>query len=248
MRVTRHLHLAASGAAGLSLTHPLDCNAWLIDSEDGLLLFDTGAGVDIDAVLAEISAGGADPARLRHIFLTHAHADHSGGVAALQDRLLGVTLHAGSLAAKRMASHDESAISLDSARRFGIYPPDYLWCGATVDDVLHDGDSLRIGSATIRMVETPGHSSDHCSYLIDIDGATCLIAGDAIFENGKVVLQDIPDCSVPALLDSIRRLAALEFHSFLPGHGTFSVQDGMRHVARGRHYAESGQVPPSLFG
>ena len=247
MRVSRSIHLAGSGAAGFSLTHPLDCNAWLIETEDGLLLFDTGAGVDPDAVIAEMSAGGADPSRLRHIFLTHAHADHSGGTATLIERFTGVTLHAGAKAADRMASQDERRINLDSARRFGVYPPEYQWRGVTVDSILRNTDVVRIGGVTVQLLETPGHSDDHCSYTVDVGGSSLLIAGDAVFEGGRVIIQDIPDCNVSALLDSIRRLSGLEFQSFLPGHGAFALHDGMRHVARARGYADHGAVPPSLF-
>ena len=92
---------------------------------------------------------------------------------------------------------------------------------------------MRVGRAVIQILETPGHSADHCCYRVETGGSSLLIAGDAIFEGGKIVLQDIPDCSVAATLDlAIRRLAGLEFQSFLPGHGGFSLHDGMRHVAR----------------
>jgi hydroxyacylglutathione hydrolase len=216
----------------------------VIETDDGLLLF---AGVDVDAVIAEIAAGGADPSTLRHIFLTHAHADHSGGTAALMERFPGVTLHAGTCAADRMASGDESRINLDSARRFGVYPKDYQSTGAKADSILADAGVLRIGGAVIQILETPGHSEDHCCYHVAIGGSSLLMAGDAVFESGKVVIQDIPDCNVSAMLDSIRRLSGLAFESFLPGHGAFALRDGMRHVARARSYADHGQVPPSLF-
>ena len=247
MRISQSIHLAGSGAAGFSLTHPLDCNAWLIETPDGLLLFDTGAGVDTDAVIAEMSAGGADPSRLRHIFLTHAHADHSGGAAALMERFTGITLHSGTNAADRMASRDERRINLDSARRFGVYPPEYQWRGVTVDNILRDTEVVRIGGAAVQILETPGHSDDHCSFVVNVGGSSLLIAGDAVFENGKVIIQDIPDCNVSAILDTFRRLADLEFRSFLPGHGAFALRDGMRHVARARGYADCGMMPPSLF-
>jgi hydroxyacylglutathione hydrolase len=247
MKIAKTIHLVASGAAGVSLTDALDCNAWLIDTGDGLALFDTGAGRDVPAILAEIEAGGLDPAQLRHIFLTHAHADHSGCAAALREQLPAITLHAGREAADRMASHDERRISLDSALRFGVYPPDYRWRGAMVDNILGDGAVAKIGDAAITLLETPGHSQDHCSFLVELGGVGMLIAGDAVFAGGKVIIQDIPDCNVPAIFDSLRRLGALDFECFLPGHGLFAMQDGKRHVLRGRDFAETGLAPPSLF-
>jgi hydroxyacylglutathione hydrolase len=248
MRVSPNIHLVASGAAGFSLTDPLDCNTWLIETGEGLAIFDTGAGRDVAAILSQIADAGLDPADLRHIFLTHAHADHSGGAAGLLDSLpAGVTLYAGRDAASRMASNDERLISLDTARRLGVYPPDYQWRGAQVDRVLADQDIVRIGNAAIQLLETPGHSDDHCSFLVDINGSRILISGDAVFAGGKVILQDIADCSVSKTLATLRRLADLSFQTFLPGHGLFSLQDGHRHVLRGREFAESGLAPPSFF-
>jgi glyoxylase-like metal-dependent hydrolase (beta-lactamase superfamily II) len=247
MRVSPQIHLVASGFMGFSLTDGYDCNAWLIETGDGLVLFDTGAGRDIAPLLGELTDSGLDPADLKHIFLTHAHADHSGGVAPILSHLpQSITLHAGREAAVRMQSHDETRINLDTARRFGVYPDSYQWHGATIDDVLADDSVTRIGAASIRMVETPGHSADHGSFLVTLGEKTMLIAGDAVFAGGTVILQDIPDCSVSATLVSIRRLAALSFDTFLPGHGAFALRDGMRHVRKAAEFAQRGLTPPSL--
>lgn len=248
MRVSRNIHLVASGAAGFSMTDALDCNTWLIETGDGLALFDTGAGRDVPALLAEIAAGGLDPAQVRHIFLTHAHADHSGGAAELLERLpSGITVHAGREAAVRMASNDERRISLDRARRFGVYPADYRWRGVAVDNVMADGDVARVGGAAVRLLEAPGHSDDNCAFLVEMDGTAILVGGDSVFAGGKVIIQDIPDCNVTLMLASIRRLADLRFESFLPGHGVFALRGGHGHVARARDYANTGMAPPSLF-
>ncbi len=248
MRIVPGLHLVASGATGFSLTDALDCNTWLIETAEGLAMFDTGAGRDVPAVLAEVRRDGLDPGRLRHVFLTHAHADHSGGAAGLLESVPGpVTLHAGWEAAERMASGDEARISLDRARALGVYPPDYRWRGVDVGHVMRDDEDIRVGEATIRLISSPGHSADHVSFLVRLPERTLLISGDAVLPGGKIIIQDIPDCDIPASLASIRRLAALEFDSFLPGHGLFSLKDGTSHVRRARAYADTGLAPPSFF-
>jgi glyoxylase-like metal-dependent hydrolase (beta-lactamase superfamily II) len=247
MRVTRTIHLVASGGAGFAMTDALDCNTWAIETGDGVALFDTGAGRDVDALLGEMQAGGIDPAQVRHIFLTHAHADHSGGAAQLMERLPGVTLHAGKEAALRMASNDERRISLDRARAFGVYPADYHWRGVAAGNVMADGEVTRVGGAAVRLVEAPGHSDDNCAFLVEIDGTALLVGGDSVFAGGKVILQDIPDCNVTLMLASIRRLANLRFESLLPGHGVFALRGGHGHVARARDYANTGLSPPSFF-
>jgi glyoxylase-like metal-dependent hydrolase (beta-lactamase superfamily II) len=247
MRVTETLHLVASGDMGMSLTDAYDCNAWLIESEDGLILFDTGAGRDVTAIILEMSRAGLDPSDLKHIFLTHAHADHSGGVVPLlQGFASGVILHAGRETAARMASGDESRISLDTARRFGVYPETYRWHGAEVDTVLADNDTVMIGGTRIQLLETPGHSQDHCSYLVTRGETVGLITGDALFAGGRVILQDIPDCSISATLETVRRLDRLCFDAFLPGHGLFSLRDGMRHVSAAMKRAQAGLAPTML--
>jgi hydroxyacylglutathione hydrolase len=247
MRLEKGLHLAMSGGGGIDLTDRFDCNAYLFDARSGeWVLFDAGVGRSPelrDAVLAE---DGIDPRAIRHIFLTHGHADHSGGAADLRDRL-GLTVHAGALTAPMVAAGDEAALSVDRARAIGIYPADYRYRACPIDDVVVPATPMRIGALTITLIETPGHAADHVSYLVERAGWRFLVAGDALFHGGKVAIQDIPDCDVSAICATVRRLAAIPFDALLPGHLTFSLRDGHRHADAALAYVERFQCPPSII-
>ncbi|HEY0121203.1 MAG TPA: MBL fold metallo-hydrolase [Rhizobium sp.] len=245
MKITDGIHLVASGASGFDLTHPLDCNVFLLTDGREHHMFDAGAGLDAEAILAAMAAGGLDPAGLRSIFLTHGHADHSGGVVPLQKQIAGLTVVAGQATAGILTQDDERLISLDRARG-RVYPMDYVWRTPRVDRILENGESMMTGPFRVTLHETPGHSEDHCCYTVQADGISALVGGDAVFADGKIVLQDIEDCSVSKSLASIRALAELDFDQFLPGHGRFSLKDGKRHVLAAKVFADAGLPPPQL--
>ena len=52
-----------------------------------------------------------------------------------------------------------------------------------------------------------------------------------MFSGGRVVLQNIHDCSIQKSATSIAKLAQLEFDALLPGHAAICLDGGMRHVA-----------------
>jgi glyoxylase-like metal-dependent hydrolase (beta-lactamase superfamily II) len=245
MKITDKLHMVASGASGFDLTDSLDCNIFLFTDGVEHLIFDSGAGRDIDGLFAEMRADGLDPSGIRTLFLTHGHADHSGGAAGLAARIPGLKIVAGRKTADILAADDERLVSLDRVRG-KVYPLDYRWRAPQVGHVLHAGERWRAGAFEVTLHETPGHSDDHCCYIVEADGLSSLVAGDALFAGGKVILQDIEDCSVSKTLASIRKLAQLDFERFLPGHGRFSLRNGKRHVDAAMPYVEAGAPPPQL--
>lgn len=245
MKITETLHLVLSGASGFDLSDALDCNVFLFTDGRAHHIFDAGAGRDVDALAEAMHAGGLDPAGLKTLLLTHGHADHSGGAAALIARFPGLTVVSGQRTAEILAAGDERLISLDRVRG-KFYPLDYQWRAPKVDQVLGDGETMTLGPITVTLYETPGHSDDHCCYLVEQGGKRSLVAGDALFAGGKVILQDIEDCSVSKTLASIHRLSQLDFEQFLPGHGRFSLRDGKRHVEAALPYVEAGAPPPQL--
>lgn len=55
-------------------------NSYLIEMEDGLLLIDTGHPHSADKIFVAVREAGHDPARIRHLLLTHCHADSAAEV------------------------------------------------------------------------------------------------------------------------------------------------------------------------
>ncbi|HEV2107738.1 MAG TPA: MBL fold metallo-hydrolase, partial [Thermomicrobiales bacterium] len=172
-----------------------------------------------------------DPKAVRHLLLTHAHADHSGGAAGLRARL-DLTVAASNEAATTVRTGDEQRLSLDVARRAGAYPLDYRYDTCPVDVELGDGESYHVGDLVLTALATPGHSGDQLSFVLRQADKVSVFCGDTVFAGGRVLLQDIWDCSVQASCRSVERLAGLGIEGLYPGHLSFSVQRGHRHVDR----------------
>ncbi|KGN41261.1 MBL fold metallo-hydrolase [Knoellia aerolata] len=87
-------------------------------------------------------------------------------------------------------------------------------------DDLADGDVLRAGSLELRVVATPGHTSDSVSFALAADHA--LLTGDTVLGRGTTVVAH-PDGELAAYLASLERIADLtgngEVSAILPGHG-----------------------------
>jgi 7,8-dihydropterin-6-yl-methyl-4-(beta-D-ribofuranosyl)aminobenzene 5'-phosphate synthase len=66
--------------------------AFLIESEDGQILFDTGASGVV--LLHNMEAAGMAPESVSALALSHAHDDHTGGLAAFLERRPGLPIYA----------------------------------------------------------------------------------------------------------------------------------------------------------
>lgn len=87
-------------------------------------------------------------------------------------------------------------------------------------EALVDGDVVAAAGVELRVVGTPGHTSDSLSFLIDGPGAdTALLTGDTILGRGTTVIAH-PDGALGPYLTSLQRLAELPAGMpVLPGHG-----------------------------
>lgn len=245
MRIREGLHLIASGASGFDLTDAYDCSVFLFTDGENHHIFDAGAGRDVGGLFEEMRRDGLDPMAVRTLFLTHGHADHSGGARELAARIPDLVVISGSRTQEILAANDERLISLDRVRG-KFYPADYLWAAPRIDRILGNGETIAVGPFRVTLHETPGHSADHCSYLVERGDLISLVSGDALFAGGRVILQDIEDCSVAGTIASIRLLARLDFEEFLPAHGRFSLRNGKRHVDAAMIHAEAGAPPTQL--
>jgi glyoxylase-like metal-dependent hydrolase (beta-lactamase superfamily II) len=83
-------------------------------------------------------------------------------------------------------------------------------------EALGEGDVVAAAGVELRVVHTPGHTSDSLSFLLD---GTTILTGDTILGRGTTVIAH-PDGALGPYLESLRRLADLAPGTVvLPGHG-----------------------------
>ncbi|WP_214404480.1 MBL fold metallo-hydrolase [Pseudonocardia lacus] len=87
-------------------------------------------------------------------------------------------------------------------------------------EALGDGDVVAAAGVELRVISTPGHTSDSLSFLLSgPDTAASVLTGDTILGRGTTVIAH-PDGSLGPYLDSLHRLADLAPDTaVLPGHG-----------------------------
>lgn len=146
----------------------------------GILIHDrvSGATAAIDAPEAEpiVAALEREGWTLTDILVTHHHADHVGGIAELKRKYR----------CRVVAPHDAKAKIMD------------------VDQRVREGDTVNVGGLVARVLETPGHTLDHISYVFD--ELRALFAADTLFSIG---CGRVFEGSYPMMWDSLLKLRAL---------------------------------------
>jgi hydroxyacylglutathione hydrolase len=249
VRITDEVYLVGGGAnLCFGLSDDPDCHVYLVDGGAELALIDCGMadGRSLERILSNVRADGLDPAKIGQIIVTHYHMDHAGGAARFRDRL-GVDVVAPVGAAHALRTGDERAVALDVAKAAGFYAEDYRFEPVAVAREVAEGERIAVGNLELEVVETPGHCDGHVSYLLRGRERTYLFAGDAVFSGGRVVLQNIHDCSIQKSAASIAKLASLEFDALLPGHAAICLDDGKRHVDLAFQACQSLFVPKNLI-
>jgi glyoxylase-like metal-dependent hydrolase (beta-lactamase superfamily II) len=108
----------------------------------------------------------------------------------------------------------------EGAGRFAELTGAPTWAVGTGHEDLGDGDVVRAGGLELRVVATPGHTSDSISFALPADHA--LLTGDTVLGRGTTVVAH-PDGELAAYLESLGRIAALtgdgSVTTILPGHG-----------------------------
>ena len=184
---------------------PLCERTYIVTKESRALIVDPG--VSAETVTAACASLGVLPIA---VLLTHGHADHILGAAALQRSGIPVYAHEEEFAL--IASRRNLALAL------GISVESF-----TPNVALHDEDTPDLIPFDVRVLHTPGHTAGGVSYLID--GA--LFSGDTLFE-GSYGRTDFPTGDEQDLLCSIAN-TLFDLPKETPvyaGHGADSEREG----------------------
>ncbi len=195
-----------------------DCNVYLIVGDDGRIsMIDSSNGFTSKSIVDAMNKNGFSIDNLDTIIMTHGHFDHVGGVYKFAD------MHDFSL----VASQGEAPF-IESGNSGFICPFMPLKCKPiNVDVKLREGDVVDVGNLSLRVVETPGHTSGSiCLYDRSLK---VLFSGDTVFTEGSFGRYDLQTGSLEQLTNSIKRLSELDVDLLMPGHMS-PVRDGSKHI------------------
>ncbi len=179
---------------------PLQANCYVVGCEQTKNGFVVDPGGDADRILDAIDRL---ELQIEYIFNTHEHVDHIAANRALKEAT-GATL----------VIHEAGRDEVEQPHPFwssmvgGVEP-------SQPDETMAEDDAWEVGTLTVRVVHTPGHSPG--GVCLAVNGA--LFTGDTLFA-GSIGRTDLPGGDMETLQRSLQRLVD-EFDDdtkVYPGH------------------------------
>jgi glyoxylase-like metal-dependent hydrolase (beta-lactamase superfamily II) len=197
-------------------------NAYLIIMNDNIILADTGKKSSFAKLSRNLKSLNLTFADIHFLILTHTHFDHCQSARKIKElsncRVIASEVAAGSIKNGYSGLPEGTYYftklitrigRIIGKRKFGFEPfqPDIFVKGVYTPD---DAD------CSIQIIETPGHSPDSVSILVDHEIA---LVGDAMFGIFKNSIFPPYSDDVVKMINSWAKLLDTECMMFLPGHG-----------------------------
>jgi glyoxylase-like metal-dependent hydrolase (beta-lactamase superfamily II) len=145
--------------------------SYLVETEDGLALFDCGPSSCLPALHDALRGRGVELGDVKHLLLSHIHLDHAGAAGSLVREHPALTVHVSEIGAPHVV--DPRRLEASARRLYGDAFDDLWGELAPVPE-----ENVRLAdrrAAGLEVFPAPGHASHHVCYF---DGST-LYAGDA---------------------------------------------------------------------
>ncbi|SMO56096.1 MBL fold metallo-hydrolase [Paracoccus laeviglucosivorans] len=178
----------------------------------------------------------AHPGRITHIFVTHAHRDHSEGARALADATGAQVYGFGPATAGR------SPLMQRLAAEGGLDGGEGLDHDFRPDMRLLDRQTIETDEWSLTALHTPGHFAGHLSFQM----GTQIFCGDVVMGWSSTLISP-PDGDLFDYFRSLERLELAGAHRLLPAHGDPITDPAARLAELGTHRrARTAQILAAL--
>ncbi len=182
--------------------------AFLVPTNDGLVLVETGPHSSLPRLLHQIEALGYHQEQVRYVLLSHIHLDHAG--AAWYFAELGANIYVHPVGLPHLQNPERL---MSSATRIYGDDMDRLWGqmqAINADRLMgvDHGQSLILGDKTFEAWHTPGHAVHHIAWKLDDALFTGDVAGVKIFDGPVMPPCPPPDIDIEAWNQSIDLILA----------------------------------------
>ena len=145
---------------------------YLLETDDGLALFDCGPSTCVPALKDRLREHGLELGDVRDLLLSHIHLDHAGAAGVLVREHPALQVHVSPIGAPHLV--DPSRLERSARRLYGD-EFDALWgeLAPVPQENVHETADRVLG---LECFPSPGHASHHVCYL---DADRTLWAGDA---------------------------------------------------------------------
>ncbi len=190
------------GSAGLS--------SFLITSPQGHVLIDGALPETADQILQNIRTLGFDPRDVRVLLNSHAHFDHSGGLAALK-----------SATGARFYASEGDREELESGHI--AYGPSALVDTPPihVDHVLADGETITVGPIQLTAFITPGHTQGCTSFSMPVGETRTVFFHCSSSVGGQSIAPEAYPGMVADYRATFARVRGMRADVFLANHPEF---------------------------
>ena len=199
------------------LGHVLGCNVYLVYDDDRWVLIDIGYEDTVDEIIELIRQLDFPFSNCQMLIATHADVDHIQGLAKAK-QILRTTVSAHPLTADPLKTGDRirTFAAIEAQGIDMTMPP------VEVEELINDGDTIRVGELELEVWLTPGHTDSQLSFRM----GDLLFSGDNIYRDGCVGAIDAHHGSdLPSFVKSLERIQQSDVTWLLPSHGPIFRKD-----------------------
>jgi metallo-beta-lactamase class B len=140
--------------------------SYLIATPQGNILLNSDLEANVPMIRTSVESLGFKFTDIKILLISHAHYDHCAGSASIK-QLTGAQymVMEGDVDVVQSGGKSDFQYGSDPT---AIYPP------AKVDRILHDGDEVKLGDATLKAQLTPGHTKGCTTWTMKVNDGTKL--------------------------------------------------------------------------